>query len=117
MSGEEEEEKNDLEEFYTQYNANDGEKDLKRLFYSLCLSIKLRNAGKKNMKKASVQKIYDEALKKKVLPDDWPEFVITQMKNPMMLSEDPRARRRKHQNSGRNQLDFASIVKEGESEA
>ena len=115
MSGVEEE-KHDLEGFDTQNNANDGEKDLKKLFYSMCLSIKLRNVGKKSMQDISVQKMYDEALEKKVVPDDWPEFIVTQLKNPMRFSEGPRGRRRGHQKPGGKQLYFESIVEEGESE-
>ena len=116
MSGVDEE-KHDLEGFDNMSSANEGEKDLKTLFYSLCLSIKLRNAGKKNMLNISVQKMYDEAVEKKASPDNWPEFIVNQLKNPMRFSEDPRGRRRLHQKSGSKQLYFESIVEEGDSES
>ncbi|OMJ74808.1 hypothetical protein SteCoe_26187 [Stentor coeruleus] len=68
--------------------------DLQERFLSLCLTIKMQNSGTKNIKNLSIQKLYKESQRCNISPNDWSDFIIDQMKNPMKWLEDPRSRRR-----------------------
>lgn len=99
------------------FTMSAGVEDLKKHFYSLCLSIKLKNAGKNHLQNISVQKMYNDAVEKKVPADNWPEFIANQLKNPMRFSEDSRGRRRMQPKSSALKLQsFEAIVEEESSE-
>ena len=105
-----EEEKNDMQEPSACIT------DLQKHFYSLCLSIKMRQPDKARAQNISLQKLYKEAIDKNVPPDIWPDFITTQLKNPSKYSDDNRGRRRfQPKLSGMRPQYFEVIVEEDNS--
>ena len=88
MSGVEEE-KQELEE-----PLASSSNDLQKHFYSLCLTIKMKQANKARVQNISIQKLYNEAASQNVPPDNWPDFISNQLKNPARWIDETRARRR-----------------------
>ena len=94
----------------------DGDRDnaeLKKFFYSLCLAQKIKNESQKMRINISAQKLYEEAIRRNVLPEKWSDFVAFQFANP-----DARftqiSHRRKRTDAKRKQ-NFEAIVEEDES--
>lgn len=58
------------------------EEDLQKYFYSIFLSLKIKydTIGKKI--EISIKKLYEDALEKKIPPDEWWEFIVSNLKNP-----------------------------------
>ncbi|OMJ81175.1 hypothetical protein SteCoe_18398 [Stentor coeruleus] len=67
--------------------------DLQKHFYSLCLTIKMKNSTKNQMQNVSIQKLYKEAVDNNVPPDNWQEYINNQLKNPMKWIDNGRGRR------------------------
>lgn len=84
-----EEEKQELEE-----PLPSSSNDLQKHFYSLCLTIKMRQSVRTRTQNISIQKLYNEAVQSNVPPDNWPDFINNQLKNPNKWVDDSRARRR-----------------------
>lgn len=84
-----EEEKQELEE-----PLPSSSNDLQKHFYSLCLTIKMRQSARTRTQNISIQKLYNEAVQNGIPPDNWPDFINNQLKNPAKWVDDTRARRR-----------------------
>jgi hypothetical protein len=102
-----EEEKQELEE-PLQSNSN----DLQKHFYSLCLTIKMRQTNKAKVQNISIQKLYNEAVQMKVPPDQWPDFISNQLKNPARWVDDSRARRRVQPKSSLMKPQYFEVIVE-----
>ena len=105
-----EEEKQDFEE-----NLTGNSTDLRKHFYSLCLSLKMKSSGKASVQNVSIQKLYKEAIETNVPPDVWPQFITNQLKNPLKWAEETRPRRFQPKNSSMKSQYFEVIVEEDNS--
>lgn len=102
-----EEEKQELEEPLTS-SSN----DLQKHFYSLCLTIKMKQANKARVQNISIQKLYNEAVSQSIPPDSWPDFINNQLKNPARWIDDTRARRRVQPKSSLMKPQYFEVIVE-----
>ena len=63
-------------------------KDIYKLFNRLFLQVKFANLHNSNLaQKVSAMEIFKEAHNKKIKPEDWKEFIIKELKNPIPYIE------------------------------
>lgn len=63
-------------------------KDIYKLFNRLFLQVKFANLHNSNLaQKVSAMEIFKEAHNKKIKPEDWKEFIINELKNPIPYIE------------------------------
>jgi hypothetical protein len=84
--------------------------DLKKHFYSLCLSSKLKSSNKK-FNKVSIQQLYSDAIDQNVPPDSWGGFIDKEFNNPLRWTQPSKPRNRYSTKPGLKQY-FEVIVEE-----
>lgn len=82
--------------------------DLKKFFYSLCLSQKIKHHPGKHRKNVSVQRLYQEVQEKQIPAEEWFIYVSSQFNSPNeKFTEEPKRRRPQ---INRKKHEFESIV-------